>query len=473
MNGNGSRSRLGELQEQRQATTVNPSTSSGHQIKGAFCSEQEFIHHVHSTHSNEACDVCNVRHVGQKCVGQKSLTEESLLHEEVRTDDNSNKSFLNTHLSERQGNPSSQRGMLPPISAFALVTSQDDQEKCCKLFLIAGGRFNSHSASTRNQAWLKLGLGITEIAGEAGSGKSQIAMSLCVRAVLQQQHKQRRCRKITHPPNCINTETTTTAAGRAIFISLSGGRAALSRIAHRMQQMANALHMQLTHNQRQPQIPQTQQFNLSLGNSLQNEPQSRERCHHQSLLSQILTLSIRNQEELFTLLHEDLPVRLENHQVAIIVLDSIADLYRLGNGDETDSCSSMVTSVGVLTRRSSVFFEIAKILRGLSHRYRIPVLVINQVSSDLNRPGSTAGPSLGMSWANCVNASYFLRRSTPLSFPSANGGNRKADGPDSAAAIISKYRRIRHITLTKSSVHAVHQQAAFEIKTEGAVVIDP
>ena len=147
--------------------------------------------------------------------------------------------------------------------------------------------------------WLKLGLGITELAGEAGVGKSQIAMSLCVQAVV--------CASITG-----DHDSTT----RAIYISLAGGQATMARIAHRMQQMADAsesrpngnnpYNAQQKNSSYQPPNPYLATTRASSVDSQQSSSQS--------VLSQILTHSIRNQEDLFSLLQNDLPECLQQQK---------------------------------------------------------------------------------------------------------------------------------------------------------------
>jgi DNA-repair protein XRCC3 len=173
------------------------------------------------------------------------------------------------------------------------------------------------------------------------------------------------------------------------------------------------------------------------------------------VLSQILTRSVTNQEDLLCLLREELPQQLKQwqqsggyHPVSVIVLDSIADMFRVGNGE------GAFEDKANLSQRSSLLFEIAAILRKLSDEFRIPIVVINQVSSDFSSSDSHI-PTLGLSWANCVNTSYLLRRSSIMAAPLA-----ESTGSNTPAAT-------RQIFLTKSSHHRVEQQAVFQITSQG------
>ncbi|KAM2557931.1 hypothetical protein TB2_014998 [Malus domestica] len=103
--------------------------------------------------------------------------------------------------------------------------------------------------------------------------------------------------------------------------------------------------------------------------------------------------------------------------VRLIVIDSIAALFRTEfNNTPLD-----------LKRRSSLFFKIAGKLKSLANRFRLAVVVTNQVvdfmgASDgvngvkvgnfgsLDSSGRRVCPALGLAWANCVNSRLFLSR---------------------------------------------------------------
>lgn len=371
---------------------------------------------------------------------------------------------VSAHIQKQQ---QQQQPALPiPMTAFSLLTKSRQQEAWKTLYIISSPntiiQTSSASASTSASThhtptllpapaeWLRLGLGITELAGEAGSGKSQIAMSLCVQAVLQQQQQQQQ-----------HTNGTT----KAIYISLAGGQASLSRIAHRMSQISDA---RLVQQQQQQQHATSQRPS-------------------ESVLSQILTHSIRNHDDLFTLLREDLPARLQgqalthpphhSHPVALIVLDSIADLFRLGNGDDVVDVDKTA-----IAQRSYRLFEIAALLRALSDQYGIPVLVVNQVSSNLSNDlntskncsssgkSSTTIPTLGLSWANCVNTSYLVRRKSEALYHRSSSSNSTGNGQTGERA--TPTRRGRQLFLTKSSTNISNRRALFEIERRGVVPVD-
>ena len=369
-----------------------------------------------------------------------------------------------------------------PVSAFSMLTPTRQKSRDAKtLYLIPPplqhhhNHLSNRNFSTGAHDWLRLDPGITELAGEAGSGKSQIAMSLCVQAVLQQQQGPR-TQTIYHPSQTVSDGTNSTSTTKAIYISLSGGPASLARIAHRMQQMSE------TQQQQQQQQPGGIPDNTSVASSTNSS---------ESILSQILTHSVRNHDDLFTLLRDDLPLRLQQqrtshpnkqdsnshapspHPVALIVLDSIADLFRLGNGDG----AVIDTNQTAISHRSFLLFEISSILRSLSDQYGIPILVINQVSNDMNSKSTV--PTLGLSWANCTNTSFLVRRQSTYHSDSSTSSSLSATGkgdnqgqqvrgqPSTTAK--APATRGRQIFLTRSSKHAVNRRVVFDIETRGVV----
>jgi len=415
-----------------------------------------------------------------------------------------------------------QQNLVPqPVTAFTMLTKSRQQNASKTLSLLSPFTPQQHSSSSTTD-WLQLQLGINELAGEAGSGKSQIAMSLCVQAVLQQQ--QWYSSQSNHRQQILPTTTTISSSPalpassssantvKAIYISLSGGQPSLSRIAHRMQQMIETRLFE----QRQQLQRQEQQ---------QEQPPSTE-----ALLAQILTHSVRNQDDLLELLRVDLPRRLQEQQqqqqqqqqqepcfnqtnpiapnmslplttnpVAVIVLDSIADLFRLGNGDTDPHDNTAIAS------RSFILFEISALLRTLSDEFQIPILVINQVSGNLtaaaaaaaaaprngksNAIATTTVPTLGLSWMNCVNTSYMVRRqtqiqahatlastSTTTTNTTTNKGAEISSKNDSRCSSSSSSsntfmpaKRGRQLFLTKSSKYAANHRAIFDIEARGVV----
>jgi len=118
-------------------------------------------------------------------------------------------------------------------------------------------------------------------------------------------------------------------------------------------------------------------------------------------------------------LSKEIPVLLESHNVRLVVIDSIAAVYR------------QTFAFDKLGDRSLALFQIASYLKRISDENGCPVVVTNQVSDDFksleNMSGSryaraygrlskgrTVVPALGFSWSSCVNTRIMLTRS--LSF---------------------------------------------------------
>ncbi|CAN1843293.1 DNA repair protein XRCC3 homolog [Linum perenne] len=102
--------------------------------------------------------------------------------------------------------------------------------------------------------------------------------------------------------------------------------------------------------------------------------------------------------------------------VRVIVIDSIAALFR----SEFDNSSAD------LMKRSSLFFKISGKLKRLAWRFKLAIVVTNQVVDcvgdgvngvkvgnlgSLCSSGRRVLPALGLAWSNCVNSRVFLSRS--------------------------------------------------------------
>lgn len=392
--------------------------------------EERSFHHQYLTHGHEHLKIPSRTSPGQDHQNENRVSKRPLQGTNSDTTVSRNTARRWGISSSESGANFTQTNDNVPASAFAMLKNRRGDSAP---YLIPPQR---RSKLNPQSDWLQLGLGTTELAGEAGSGKSQLAMSLCVQAVL-------------------NSAPAPESTTRAIYISLAGGQASVARIAHRMQQMAGAEQQHRLQQQEMPTPMQPDGCDVVKQNPCQpHNPyvttaqnpsigQSDSQQSSQSVLSQILTHSIRNQDDLFSLLHNDLPRCLQQQKlitqqnsVALIVIDSIADLFRLGNGEDTNKDSTSIS------RRSFLLFELASLLRRLSRQYEVPVLVINQVSASLG--SDSALPSLGLTWENCVNTSYFVSRRQSLSGSS-----------------------VRQIQLNKSSRHAIHKRIFFQIETRG------
>lgn len=192
-----------------------------------------------------------------------------------------------------------------------------------------------------------LKLGVTEIVGEAGVGKTQIALSTCVSCSSMRMNKSQ-------------------AFGKSMYVSLGEGTTQQA-IARRLDQM-------------------------SRGRNLEEN----------SILQRIITRFVRNQDDFQTFIFHELPTFLnEETDVGVLVLDSIASMFRIS---ETSDESFAIN-------RSGLLFQISAQLKKLSEIYHIPVVVINQVTADFSgKEIKPYRPALGLSWENCVNQSYLLTR---------------------------------------------------------------
>lgn len=195
-----------------------------------------------------------------------------------------------------------------------------------------------NSKSSSNCTWLCLHTGIHEIAGAAGSGKTQVCIGVCFDWV-GRSYENNKSQK-----NCV-----------ALYIAV--GTSQVSKVAHRLQKMVES------------------------------------RGVDKAWLDRILTKAVVNTDDLKSLLAE-LPSLLEKNPIAVIVIDNISDLFR-----GTLSSESHV-------ERSADLFAVASRLKALSEQFQVPVLVVNQVAT----VGTSTIPALGLSWAQCVNRSYFVEQ---------------------------------------------------------------
>ncbi|GAB2224939.1 hypothetical protein Droror1_Dr00005720 [Drosera rotundifolia] len=164
-------------------------------------------------------------------------------------------------------------------------------------------------------------------------------------------------------------------------------------------------------------------------------------------------------------------VRVGKWPIKLIVVDSIAALFR----------GEYENKGGEMRKRAALFFRISGRLRSLAERYGIVVVVTNQVV-DLVEGGDGRGsggvrvgneevlvslgrrvcPALGLSWANCVNVRLFLSKSEVSVDDKKEGGFVDEDG---GGRFIRRCTRRRiHVVFAP---HLPPSSCEFEIVREG------
>jgi predicted ATPase len=295
-----------------------------------------------------------------------------------------------------------------------------------------------------NSNWLSLQSGVYEIAGAAGSGKTQLALSLCVRAAAT---------ATTPIPTTTVQREQSPSSIRSIYIALHKMNM-ISRIAQRLHQ----------------QIPSSSS----------------------SILQRIWIKPCANTEDLFELLQSELPtiIRQQHPHVRVIILDGIADLFR-GIEDATQDPNHIVT-------RSAELFRVGRLLQNLIHvRTNHPasqnssptttsttytplsIVVLNQVSAIFQESstvlpchchptGSASSsdpwkPALGLSWSHCVHQRFRIHRTVMPSGPRID-----VDTTNTTTTTTRNHSAVsrRTLTLAHSSQYATPQSIEFVITTQ-------
>jgi RecA/RadA recombinase len=240
--------------------------------------------------------------------------------------------------------------------------------------------------------WTRLCIGINQLSGPAGCAKTQIALSACLQAAL---------------PKPATATATTLHPSRVAAVYLSLGSSRHTKLAQRLETMASATTFA---------TPFHADHHDS-NNNKENDP-----------LQRILIKAIMTPESLLQTIQQDVVTLFQNNpNIEILVLDDIATLFRVLEGS--------------VMERSATLFQLAALLKQLSDKFHVPVLVLNQVTTKLrlltntmvgtsnnsssdtpshNHSSSsttTEEPALGLSWAQCVNQSFAVTKQ--------EGGNKK------------------------------------------------
>lgn len=271
--------------------------------------------------------------------------------------------------------------------------------------------------------WLYLGPTtgrVTEIVGEAGTGKTQLCLSLCVSLVLLP------IMAITsNDTDCISSNHDEKVERRTRKRSLLEGNNVL-QVSKDLQPESGSSQQQKNHSNHDVRL---QAIYVCMGDSAgvtasqiakrlhqmtrarwrstttNKDKRENENNHDvQNILQRIQTKCIYNTEQLLEFLH-DLPIQLEQEhamsvRTGLIVLDSIANLYRI---QEDGSFHDQY----FYSNRSRDLFYISSRLKKISNQYGINIVVVNQVT--MNGKGRNV-PCLGLSWSCCVNERYMLDR---------------------------------------------------------------
>ena len=236
-----------------------------------------------------------------------------------------------------------------PKSALTLLQEEHSHEK---LFLVEHSSFPLH-------------LGLTSLAGPAGSGKTQICLSTLADCAWKKR--------------------------KAVYISI--GSNTLIKTSKRLLDM----------------LQNRKSFISSENINNQNNAQSIK----EEYLSLIHLNWVRNQEDLIDLLRNNLPRLLKLHPtISVVILDGIATLFR-GYKQENETLKNPWQD------RSSKFFQISSSCKALSFEYRVPFLVTNEATSRITsntsvNDKSNLEPALGLSWSQSINTSLFVTRGSSL-----------------------------------------------------------
>jgi RecA/RadA recombinase len=346
-------------------------------------------------------------------------------------------------------NRTTKTAAVAPKTALALL-QEHRASKSKRLYLLQ--RNNDNDVSKRDaDEWMALENGIHELAGEAGTGKTQVALSLCMQAAITAVTATAAITAVTPAP--APNPVTNKKGCRAIYISL--GKASMPKVLQRLSQMSEAW-------TKQNAVDVDQQHSPSNATTSTSTPVT-----PVQVLSRIMTRAVVNQDDLFDLLRHEMAALLEQEtDCQVIVLDSVADLFRGLNHEVKASgggTSKKQDDKNLAADRSATLFSLAAILKQFSDKYHIPIVVLNQVTARIsNQPSASSSssfssssavlPALGLSWANCVNTSYILTR------------QETATGTGTAF--------VRRLSLRLSFTASCSQTACLQIETQGVRLVE-
>ncbi|XP_046332299.2 DNA repair protein XRCC3-like isoform X1 [Haliotis rufescens] len=214
-----------------------------------------------------------------------------------------------------------------------------------------------------------LSRGITEISGESASGKTQLCLQLCLTSQLPPEHGG--------------------LGGGAVYVCTEDVFP------------NKRLHQVIQHFTRKWSPPRLQQDLANLGDN-------------------IFVEHVAEREGLMLCVHKKIPILLAKGMVKLVVIDSVAALFRCEYGQ------------GETVKRAKHMASFAAQLHKLGQQHNVPIVCVNQVSANLspNSSRSQVLPALGLSWANHITCRLMLRRThqkVAVQVQPASGGRRSDD----------------------------------------------
>eukprot|EP01039_Chlorochromonas_danica_P004158 gene4158-4567_t len=192
---------------------------------------------------------------------------------------------------------------------------------------------------------------VTEVVGEAGSGKTQICLTLAVQTVLQCLHRHQE--------------------GSAAILSSGEGAFPIRRLS---------------------QVASSSSSNQHLSS--------------EEVLKRIHIEDSTNADDILNTLSKKLPEMCQEHNVQLLILDSLAGLIRF----EYDGKSTQE-----MTERTIFLFTLAKQLKWLADTFHLAVVIVNQVTAgDMDGMDGSSMPALGLAWSHCVNSRILLEKRQTL-----------------------------------------------------------
>ena len=359
-------------------------------------------------------------------------------------------------------------------------------------------------------SWLMLpSCGLVELSGAAGAGKTQICLSLCISCVLSS------CQRLdlngsvdkatrssssrhSHNSNSSNSNSNSNSSNgnnnssnsnktrsttnnnasahakdilEAMYISMGEGTSP-AKLAHRLNQMLSLrlqTRVKLSQQQSHCSKQEVNRLRLDYLKRIHTRQLNTRQDFEQFLMHDLEPILQRQRQEqrqrlleLKNFKHGD---ERQLRRLGIIVLDSLAGLYRIA---EDDGGQDTTPSKEYYMHRSAMFYTIAAQLKRLSERYGVYFVVVNQVTASFDHG---VIPSLGLSWSNCVSERYFVFRREDSGRGGGGGGGGLYSGANANTYDNASRRKFwRGIKLLTSATWG-RQEATFRIEPAGVVLV--